>query len=434
MFFFFFNFFGLENEPVVRKAFYNFCFEKILYDGYLDMSSFLDGSFSKEEMRYRLAVERSIYIKLYQEDYPDKNNAQQTWQRLFQGNERVMEDRIEPSVTTELSMTEIEAIVYWVYMTMKERTERVDFTLELFSNIKEFSNINHLIVEKDGVFYNSETVEINIVSTIAKFSSALAKIKPKDEMLFFRGHGDANYTLKPSIYRRQEWMKSEREMYNDLQIRCPEDFEKCHSHLEKLVEMQHYGLPTRMLDITQNPLVALYFACESKTRGYGEVIVFAVGKEKVKYPQSDTASILASLPAFDYNTQQTFKGLATDRSVTDEMFNERIKRLLHEIRLEKPAFNAEIRKEDVLNSIFILALRNNRRITKQEGAFILTGLAESVDQLDKFRYRNRERKKIIILIKDKDKMLEKLSDLSINRATLFPEIDCVAEYIKNQYV
>ena len=42
-------------------------------------------------------------------------------------------------------------------------------------------------------------------------------------------------------------------------------------------------------------------------------------------------------------------------------------------------------------------------------------------------------KKIVVLIDGKKKFLEQLDTFSINHAALFPEIECVAEYLKNKY-
>lgn len=51
----------------------------------------------------------------------------------------------------------------------------------------------------------------------------------------------------------------------------PALFEKCNNEIEKLVTMQHYTLPTRLLDVTKSPLVALYFACAGNKNESGRV-------------------------------------------------------------------------------------------------------------------------------------------------------------------
>ena len=47
------------------------------------------------------------------------------------------------------------------------------------------------------------------------------------------------------------------------------------SSTKRLSKMQHFGMPTRMLDTTTTPLVALYFACESITEKASDGAVYA---------------------------------------------------------------------------------------------------------------------------------------------------------------
>ena len=100
--------------------------------------------------------------------------------------------------------------------------------------------------------------------------------------------------------------------------------------------------------------------------------------------------------------------------------------------MEKPAFQAEVKKNDILNSCIVFALKNNERIVKQDGAFILCGLSDDVGFLEKFRYKEHG-KKVVIIIEKKKEILEQLESYSINRASLFPEIERVAEYLREKY-
>ena len=55
------------------------------------------------------------------------------------------------------------------------------------------------------------------------------------------------------------------------------------------------------------------------------------------------------------------------------------------------------------------------------------------NMLDDLRCTDSDNKRLVLVIKEKEKILQELDTLSINRATLFPEIDDVAEYLKGKY-
>lgn len=64
--------------------------------------------------------------------------------------------------------------------------------------------------------------------------------------------------------------------------------------------MQHYGTPTRLLDVTSNPLIALYFACTNGDGSIssdkdGAIVMYDIPQSNIKNFNSDTVTILSNL-------------------------------------------------------------------------------------------------------------------------------------------
>lgn len=265
-----------------------------------------------------------------------------------------------------------------------------------------------------------------------KIDGILPKLK-----FYYRGHYSNKYLLLPGAMR--DCAEYEDELYKEILTRNPNDFAQ-NGHVERLVKMQHYGLPTRLLDITSNPLVALYFACvntgceKCDSCLTGEVFVFAPLEKEVLSFDSDKALILACIPKFSVAEKNEILDICVSEIIKKndtlkEGDHKIIDRLYHEIRREVPAFKAIINPYHILSSFFIQPLKNNARIAKQDGAFIICGQYYDSEILEAKLNSLLVAK---IKISNKPKILKELDALGINEATLFPELDKVAHYLKTR--
>lgn len=277
------------------------------------------------------------------------------------------------------------------------------------------------------------------VSSLSEFIEAiLGRTADPSRIVTYRGHGNASYILSPSIFRKPVTRENEHLLLRELVAAHPEDFVADASALEMLVRMQHYSLPTRLLDVSMNPLVALYFACESvkrrmtmpgsdkRTRSVeadGQVVALAVGRARVRYFDSDQVSCIANLARLRYDLKEKI-----DTSLPQDKFNNDlpIKRLIHFIRQEKTGFESEIVPPDLDDIVLVKPKQSNKRILAQAGAFFAFGLTpELIDG-------NRAGigvERITVVGDRKTKILEELDKLGINEKTLFPEIERAARYL-----
>lgn len=247
-------------------------------------------------------------------------------------------------------------------------------------------------------------------------------IEDADYRYFFRGHASTAFNFKPSIYRDTKGVGSEDINFKEAVRKCPTEFPDHMSTFEKLVKMQHYELSTRLLDITTNPLVALYFACCGCPSEAGEVVIFKVPRSTIRYFDSDSVSVVSNIA----RRPDTFK--MPDYKTKDE-FNEseEIGYLLHEIKYEKPQFQNLINPLDLESVFCVLPKLDNPRIARQAGAFFLFGIngdKTKPAQLTSAPHR------IIINSRGKETILKELASLGVDRSTLFPEIDKILQEIK----
>ena len=261
--------------------------------------------------------------------------------------------------------------------------------------------------------------------------------------LYFRGEQQCGWNPTPSVFR-EGLSEVEDKMLTDLMTLRPQEMGRAGTTLEQLQIAQHYGLKTRLLDITKNPLVALFFACEKDERydnEDGRLHIFAVPEPVIKPFNSDTISVIASfakLPLTDKQWLLSQHGLHPQQPFSAHYdYSAVMGRLYQKVREEKPHFEERLDMKDLYRVFVVEPQQENERIRAQSSAFLLSAFRERFDHQEGDDWNGGvhpyEHYSLRVRGDSKGSLLNDLKLMGITHQTLFPGLESSATAVMQRY-
>jgi len=246
---------------------------------------------------------------------------------------------------------------------------------------------------------------LNEIDNFVKKNTGTIRLK-----LWFRGHSDISWELKPGVYRNS-FPKNNEEKRLEFEQSLAQDFRVFSSGLRVGNEddaqlyflQQHFGMPTRLLDWSNNPLAALFFAAISNEDKDGELFLMDATK-------------IAPLTAGKKFAGHNFSGIATG---TNPVFLKALK-TIYEWKTVRdfPDFIIPVRPDYF-----------NKRISLQSSCFTFhVPNAQEVNQLN-----NTSLTSFKIPRNSKHSIIKELSLLGIDHFNIFGDLASLATTLKMNY-
>lgn len=242
------------------------------------------------------------------------------------------------------------------------------------------------------------------INTLSEYISLVSR--NNNFLSMYRGVSNSEYELEPGIarYRKRGLTEADilvREAYMLLEFRNKaSQFKEIKNITELAILAQHYGLPTRLLDWTHNPLVALFFAVKNNNKD-GAVYIYE--KAEIMTPFNFDYADLISL----------FSGGLISNGVS--------------AYIQVSKYQQKVNKEHKEKFVFLQPLSNTERVISQDSIFTL--------HIDPFVNIPEEKYKKIIIKQEKKKYFkESLANLGVHEFSIFPDLGGLSAYLKNIFL
>lgn len=182
---------------------------------------------------------------------------------------------------------------------------------------------------------------------------------------------------------------------------------------------QHYGAPTRFLDWSGNPLVALYFACREKKECNGNVWLLNVPN----YSNFTTRKF--PMVFFEQNMQI--------RDIVEGIINKEEKYCIFEYPILYTPYYVDARMS-AQNSWFMVWGNNEQSLENMIGKrthqmIYINNISDKLERTTTQEFWHR----FLICSESKQQILRELDTVGINEKTLFPGMDGVGRYVEMKY-
>ena len=272
---------------------------------------------------------------------------------------------------------------------------------------------------------NAKPIRETKIDSLAGYIEKVKKISEQGRFFWYRGHANADWQLAPSIFRDliSEGVTNEREKnlrgiedttnINFLhQAKARErNFPHDDDEVGQLVVARHHGLLSRLLDWSESPLTALFFAVEDDISG-----------------SKNASCVWMLLPTTLNENQWESEGIyyshaPVPRAIADCAFNEDVtlEDALEEMEREE---EIEIEKSGVVAAF--IPQHTILRHMVQKANFTIHHTPKVMDELPN---ASNFLVKIIIPLDKRKEILEELRWAGISRDLLFPDLDNLAEYL-----